>query len=292
MTTALHAGRHGDHHGSDTVDELARRHPSLVHLARAGWVAKGVVYALLGLLAASLVVGGGTEEEVSQSGAVAKVAEAPLGGLALWAVAVGLVLYVVWRVVSILLPAESSLSTWATRAGYAVSAVAYAALAWTAASLASGGGGGGGSGGGGQESQVDSVTRGLMEMTGGRWLVGLAGLGVVALGAYFVHRGWTQDFADDLEPGGVGPVDDRSIRRLGTAGWIGRGVMTGLVGWFLVQAAMSFSPEEAQGLDGALRDATGSTVGSVLVAIVAVGLVLYGAYCIISAPRTRLHGAD
>lgn len=55
---------------------------------------------------------------------------------------------------------------------------------------------------------------------------------------------------------------------------------------------MSFSPEEAQGLDGALRDATSSTVGSVLVAIVAVGLVLYGAYCIISAPRTRLHGAD
>ena len=124
MTTALHAGRHGDHHGSDTVAELARRHPALVHLARAGWVAKGVVYALLDLLAASLVVGGGTEEEVSQSGAVAKVAEAPLGGLALWAVAVGLVLYVVWRVVSILLPhpaprttASSPASTRSTSAG-------------------------------------------------------------------------------------------------------------------------------------------------------------------------------
>jgi hypothetical protein len=294
MSTAVHTpSSDAGSHGSDAVADIARRHPSLVHLARAGWVAKGVVYLVLGLLAASLVVGGRDSggEEVSQTGAVAEVAEAPLGGLALWAVAAGLVLYVLWRLISILLPAESSARTWATRAGYAVSAAVYIGLAWTAVSLATGRGDDA-SGGGGQESQVDEVTRSLMEMTGGRWLVGLVGAAVIALGAYFAHRGWSEDFADDLEPGGVGPVDERTIRRLGTVGWIGRGVMTALVGWFVLQAALQFDPQEAQGLDGALRESTGSTIGAVLVALVAVGLVTYGAFCVISAPRTRLHGAD
>lgn len=279
--------------GSDAVADLARRHPEVVAAARVGWVAKGAVYVVLGLLAATLVVGdgGGSDQEVSQSGAVQELASAPLGTLALWVVAIGLALHVLWRLASALLPADSSAKVWATRVAYVVSAGTYAALAWSAATLASGRGGSGGSGGsGGQESQVDSVTRAVMEMTAGRWIVGLAGVAVVALGGVFVHRGWTESFADELEPGGVGPVDERTLRRTGVAGWVARGVMMLIIGWFVVQAAVQFSPDEAQGIDGALRDATSTGWGSALVAVVAVGLVVYGAYCILSTPRTRLRG--
>lgn len=282
-------------HGSEAVEDLARRHPSLVTLMRAGWVAKGAVYVVLGLMAGSLVVGGGdgSSQEVSQTGAVQELAESPLGAIGLWLVAAGLVLYVVWRLVSIALPAEGSASTWATRAGYAVSAVVYAALAWTAASIASSGGSQEQSGGGGsQESQVDSVTSSLLEMPAGRWIVGAAGLAVVALGAYFAHRGTSRSFREDIEPGDVGPVSAHAIETLGVAGWVGRGVMTALVGWFLFQAALSASAEEAQGLDGTLRETASSGIGTVLVLVVAVGLVLHGLYCVLAAPRARLHGAD
>lgn len=296
MSFATHArgSSRDDRSGSDRLAELSHRHPSVVRFARAGWMAKGVVYVLLGVLAVSLATQeatgeGGSGEEVSQTGAIQELAEAPLGTLALWFVAGGLGLYVVWRLASIALPAESSLKTWATRAGYLVSALVYLALAATAVNIASSGGSGGGGGG---ESRVDRLSRDLMDMTGGRWLVGLVGVGIIAIGVVFAVRGLSASFEDDLDPGGVGPADHDTIVALGRVGWVARGVMMGIVGWFFVQAAISYSPDEAQGLDGALRDATGSTIGTWLVGAVAFGLIVYGVYCVISAPRTRLRGAD
>ena len=83
-------------------------------------------------------------------------------------------------------------------------------------------------------------------------------------------------------------VGSVQIVRLGQAGWIGRGVMMLLLGWFVAQAAIQYDPEEANGIDGALRDATSSTLGAVLALLVAVGLLLYGLFCVISTPRARL----
>lgn len=284
------------HHGrSHDVEDIARRHPGLVALCRAGWFAKGVVYALLGVLAVpiawrGLTGDGGSDDEASQTGAVARIAQSSAGTLALWAVGIGLFLYVVWRIASLLLPAESSAKAWATRAGYAISAAAYAALGWTAISLARSGGEGGGSQS--EESRVDKMTRQLMENSAGRWLVGLIGVVVIAIGIYFVVRGVKAKFRDELEPGGVGPVSEHQIVTLGRIGWVGRGVVMAVIGWFLLQAALDFDPDEAVGFDGALRQMTSSTLGAVLALLVAVALVVYGAFCMISAPRARLKGAD
>jgi hypothetical protein len=129
--------------GSQTVEDLARRHPALLTVARLGWVAKGVVYALLGVLVVPIAVEGLTTErsgnggrEASQVGAVTEIAETSFGAVALWIIAGGLGLYIFWRLVSILLPAENTAKAWATRAGYLVSAVMYSVLAWTAVTFA------------------------------------------------------------------------------------------------------------------------------------------------------------
>ena len=293
MTSSVVEGRSG----SDKVSELAREHPSLVALARAGWVAKGIVYGLVGLLAVPIARSGldrdqrgSADEEASQLGAIGEIAETTWGTLALWLVAVGLLLYVLWRAVSIALPASNTAKAWTTRAGYLVSVIVYSSLAWTAISFARHT-----DSSGGQETEdarVERFTREALEMTGGRWIVGFMGLVVLGVGAYFIHRGATASFADELDGGGVGPFSHRTIVHLGQAGWVGRGVMMMLVGWFVVQAARQFDPDDAHGIDGALRDATDSTVGALLVALVAAGLLLYGAYCIISAPRERLTNAD
>jgi hypothetical protein len=37
---------------------------------------------------------------------------------------------------------------------------------------------------------------------------------------------------------------------------------------------------------------TGSSLGSILVGFAAIALVLYGVFCIVSAPRQRLKSAD
>jgi hypothetical protein len=187
------------------------------------------------------------------------------------------------------LPADNEAKTWLTRAGYLVSAGIYASLAWSAVSIAQQGAA---SGQESEDGRIDRVTRDVMEWTGGRLLIGLVGIGILVIGGFFIHRGVTAGFRDELEGGGVGPISHETLVRLGQAGWIGRGVMMLLIGWFVTSAAIQFEPDEATGIDGALRDATASTIGAMLALVVAIGLVLYGAFCVISAPRARLKGAD
>ena len=140
MSTPTFAGETGSH----TVEEVATRHPGLVTVGRVGWVAKGVVYALVGALAIPIALQDGPQarsseeqqEQASQLGAVSKIADTTLGVPLLYAIAIGLLLYAAWRLVTIALPAENSAKAWATRVGYSVSAVIYAALGWTAISFA------------------------------------------------------------------------------------------------------------------------------------------------------------
>jgi hypothetical protein len=280
--------------GVDGVEELAREHPGVVTVARTGWVAKGLVYGLVGVLAMPIAfgsprVGGETpDQEASQTGAIARIAESSAGKAALWAVAIGLGLYVLWRIVSILLPAENTAKVWATRAGYALSALIYVALAWSAISFARQDSASSET----EDSRVDKFSRSLMEQSGGRLLVGVLGVALIAVGAYFVHRGATASFRDDLRGGGVGPLSNRQIVRLGQVGWCARGAMMALVGFFVIRAAVRFSPDEAEGLDGSLRQLADTSWGTLMVVAIGIGLLIYGAFCVISAPIQRLHGAD
>ena len=131
-----------------------------------------------------------------------------------------------------------------------------------------------------------------MEASGGRWIIGLIGLALVGIAFHFAYKGISAEFRDELEPGGVGPLGQETIVRMGQIGWIGRAVMMLLIGWFLIQAAVNFNPDEARGLDGARREATSSTVGGLLAVIAAFGLIAYGLFCVVSAPRARLKSAD
>jgi hypothetical protein len=283
--------------GSRTVEEVAERHPRLVTAGRLGWVAKGVVYALVGVLAVPIALQGGPEarsnddqdRQASQLGAVSKIGESPFGRPLLYVIAIGLLIYSAWRLVTIALPAENSAKAWATRVGYGISAVIYVALAWSAISFARRGSS---SGARTEDSRVERFTRALMEHTAGRSMAGLLGVAVIAVALYFAIKGFTASFRDELEPRAVGPIAHESIVGLGRVGWVGRAVATALVGWLLVRAAIDFRPDEAKGIDGALREATGSPLGSILVGFAAVALVLHGTFCIVSAPRQRLKPAD
>ncbi len=283
--------------GSRKVEEIAHRHPSLVTLCRLGWVAKGVVYLVVGVLAVPIAIDGlrgdntqSSSGEASQTGAVGKIAETSFGTVTLWVIAIGLALYVLWRLISIVLPAENTAKAWFTRLGYLVSALVYSALAWTALQFAQQKPAAAGAES--EDAKVERYTRELMEKTGGRWLVGAIGVVLIGVGLYFLVKGLMATFRDELEPGDVGPFSHETIVLLGRVGWAGRGVLMSLVGWFLLDAAIKFRPDEAKGFDGALRDATSSTLGALLVGFAAVALVVYGLFCAVSAPRQRLTGAD
>lgn len=279
--------------GVDKAEEFARRHPGLVTFARIGWVAKGLVYGLTGVLAFLIgldSVGRSSDSggEASQTGAIAQIAQNSYGVVLLVVVAAGLVLYSSWRLVSVLLPGDDDLQGWLTRAGYLVSAIIYLALAWTAVTFARHPGRPDDS----EDSKVESFTSDLMGNGLGRVAVFVIGLVLIGIAAVFVWKALSATFEKQLLPGSVGPVSHRLLIVLGRIGWMGRAGMMAVIGFFLARAAWRFDPDDAQGLDGSLRKAAGSGVGTVLVIAVGVGLVAYGVYCALSAPKRRLVGAQ
>jgi hypothetical protein len=285
-----------DEVGSDKAEQAARENPAIVAFARVGWVAKGLVYGLTGVLALAIVFGsgssrssGGEGEEASQSGALARVAESPAGTALLLVLAAGLVVYALWRVVTIVLPADNDAEGWLSRVGYAVSAIVYLSLAWTAISIATAPSPSQQSS---EDARVERITRQFMEMTGGRAMIFVAGVVVLVIGGVFLWKAYDAGFTSQLESRGVGPLSYQHLVLLGRIGWVGRAGMMVLIGFFLCRAAILFDPDEAKGLDGSLRQTAGSTAGTLLVIVVGAGLVVYGAFCVLSAPRRKLVGAD
>ena len=293
-----------DHDTNDDVgvqhaEDFARHHPGLVKLGRVGWVAKGIVYGLTGFLALFIAFGsssgsatqptnGAPAQEASTTGAIAKIAGTTGGTVLLCVIAVGLVLYSLWRIVSALLPASSDASSWLTRVGYMISAITYLVLAWAAVSIVRYPGNPQKS----EDSKVESFTRDLLGHSYGRIAVFVVGVVLMIIAGAFLWKAITASFTSQLSARPVGPVSHRMIVAMGRVGWVGRSAMMGLIGFFLCRAAWLFDANEAQGLDGSLRKAATSDVGTVLAVVVAVGLLVYGVFCVISAPRRLLVAAD
>ena len=274
----------------DPVGRVTAAHPSIVKLGRVGWLAKGVVYLLAGGLALLVVVRSfgwsnatAGAKEASPTGAIKEVAQSTGGPLLLVALAVGMFLYAAWRLATAVLPGSTDAEGWATRVGYGVSAIIYTTFGVTAISLArtraakANG-----------NKTVSDMTSRLMHHTSGRWLIGIAGAVVIGAGLYRIVKGLKADVTDDIDMSGMSPARRRWTRRLGAIGEVGRGIAMGLIGFFLVRAAVTFKAAEATGLDGALRRLALESWGVFVVAGVGLGLMAYGLHCVGTFTRRRL----
>ncbi|MCF6746388.1 DUF1206 domain-containing protein [Blastococcus sp. KM273128] len=254
----------------------------LEHLARVGLVAYGLVHVLIAWLALQLAWGR-AGEQADQSGALATLAEQPLGGPLLWVLAVGLIALALWQAAEVLRwrhgwsASGSARTTAVQRSVKAVAkAVVYTALAVLAIRFATGGG----QSGGGSQQQAAA---GVFGWPAGRWLVGAAGLVVVGVAVYLVHKGVTKRFLKEIDLSGCSASARRLVTRLGQVGFPAKGVALGLVGGLLVWAAVTFDPAKASGLDGALHTVLTAPAGPVLLTLIAVGIAAFGAYCFVRA---------
>lgn len=285
MTTSL-TGR-GQHSAAAAVAE----HPGLVRFGKAGWFAKGVVYFISGVLA--LVVVGkargwsGTastpDQEASPTGALRTIAGTGVGPVFLWLLAGGLVLYALWRFASATLPGKPDTKTRITRIGFVISGALYLFMAVTAVKLATSS-----NARADGNTPVRDATASTMEHSWGRLLVGLVGVIVIAVGLYRIVKGAKNDVGDELDFSGMSSERARIARALGRVGEIGRGIGIGLVGVFLLDAALDYQAAEATGLDGALRRMATHSWGVAVVAVVGIGFVAYGAFCMLTCTHRRL----
>jgi len=273
--------------------QVVAEHPGLVKLGQVGWAAKGVVYTIAGVLAATVVFGSfgwstpGSNQEASPNGAIKTIAGSPGGALLLWVLGLSMLLYAAWRMTSAVFPGGHDAEASAKRIGYVVSAVIYATFAVTAITLARAGVTDSAQGPDGN-SKVTNLTGRVMGYGVGRWLIGLIGVIVIAAGIYRLVKGLKQDVEDELDLSGMSRERVLWTRRLGAIGEVGRGIAIGIIGFFLLRAALDFDANEATGLDGALRRLAVETWGVVVVAVIAIGFVAYGVFCLATFTHRRL----
>jgi len=247
--------------------------------ARAGFVARGFVYALIGALAVCLAVGVGGEA-TNQQGALETVARQPLGHALLVAIAAGLAGYSVWRLTRAALgrgPEARNDSLVDRVAGFG-SGVFYGVLAYGAVDVLLSGHAAAGS--------VPRSTAGVFGWPGGRWAILVAGLVMLVVGAYQGYRAVTAEFLDDAKTGDMADRTQRAFSTVAVIGHLARMVVFGLVGLFLAVAAIQYDPNKAKGLGGVLARVLREPGGNALMGVVAAGLVAFGVY---SAADARYH---
>ncbi len=255
-------------------------------LARLGYAVKGVVYLIIGLLAMQLAVGQGGKV-TDQRGALQTIAEQPFGKFLLVIVTIGLVGFALWSFIQAVFDTEgkgSDAKGIAGRIGYAVVGVSYALLALAAFGLVMGSGNGGKS----STASTQDWTVMLLKQPFGVFLVILLGLVFIGVAFYVFYKAYSAEFRRRLNLATLDVQLTKLVVFLGRFGYAALGVVLGIIGIFLIVAALQHNPGQAKGLDAALKVLLHQPFGPVLLGIVALGLVAYGVYSFVEARYRRV----
>lgn len=249
-------------------------------LGRAGMVCYGLVHVIVAYLAVRVAFGD-SGEQADQKGAVQEVGSGSFGAVLLWVLAIGLLAYGGWQLMQAAIGFR-----WVTKEGKrtrrriaaVVKAVIGVALAVYAIRLVTGSGGGGS---GNQQQQEFTST--LLSLPAGQILVGIVAATVIGIGISQIRKGVKKKFVDDLDMHDLPRGTQRWVTRLGTFGYIAKGIVVGIIGVLLAFAAFQANSREAGGLDRALKTLAAQPFGTAALVVVGVGLAAFGVYCFAAA---------
>ena len=240
---------------------------------RVGYAARGVVYVILGALAAFAAVNGGEAE--GTKGALGYLVQQPFGRVLLLIVAAGLFTYSLWRFLDAGFDLEDEghdAHGVATRTGQFMAGASYAVLGLTALGIVWSGSEGNGDG-------TESMASLVLNNPGGAIVLLAVATVTASVGVYLLVKacttGWTKHlrttpFAKALLP---------FVRY----GWIAHGwvllIVAGLIAW----AAITVDPEKAGGLEDALVTLETQPFGRVLLFLTGAGLICFSVYCFVYA---------
>lgn len=247
-------------------------------LARAGYGASGLVHLLIGVIA--LIVAFGGDATPDQSGALRAIAGMPFGFAVLWTVAVALWALGAWKIVEgILVRGTPPLRRWMRRLGQWGQGVVFAAIGGIAAAVAMGARVS-------SEEATEAVSRGVLRVPGGVYVLAAAAIVVGAVGISFLVMGLRRSYRTQVRvpDGALGAAIDV----LGVVGFVAKGVALAAVGVLLVIASIRGEAKTAGGLDGALTALLRLSLGPVVVGTIGAGLIAYGVFCFFRAKYARL----
>jgi hypothetical protein len=258
--------------------------PWVKRLGRMGYLAKGSVYLLIGILAfmAAIGVGGQT---TGTKGALASIASKPFGEILLWILAIGLAGYVIWKVVEAITDPQNKghdAKGIFMRIGFIFSAIVYAGLAYRAFQIAANAGGSSGG------NSKQTITAQVLSQPFGQWMVGLAGAAVIGYGIYEIYKGYSEKFTDSFQRSKMDKKEYKLGKKTGKAGLMARGIVFCITGYFLIQTAITTNPDNAKGLDAALSEIAQQPFGQWMLGIVALGLAAYGVFQILKGKNKNM----
>lgn len=264
---------------ADAADD-ATDSRGFVLAARAGYVAAGLLHVMIGVIALRVATGGSGSAD--QSGAVAALAGSPGGTVLLWACFLGCAALAVFLFSEIFFGAtqRSDRDRLKHRVKMGGQAVVYGAIGAVFGTYALGGTSD-------SSGSTQSLSARLMAHPAGTVLLIAVGLGLVVAGVFFVHRGVTRSFRENLKslpPGTAG----RAVMWLGTAGYAAKGVALAVLGVLVVVATVRSDPEQSSGLDGALKALQEQPFGAWILGAVALGLICYGVFMVVRARYQRM----
>lgn len=242
----------------------ATDHPWFERVARLGYVANGILHGMLGALALVLATGGSAQAD--QSGAIQTLAAQPFGEVLLWICSAGCFLLGIWNISQAFFHSDKL----RVRIKYLSIGVVFLATGVTFTRYALGGGSDSG-------ETASSLSGKLMGNTAGQVVLILFGAAVIAVGCFFVFRGVTRRFLKDLKTSGGAKISP-AVKITGTLGYLAKGLVLAALGLLFIVATVQHDPEEATGVDGALKAIRDQSFGVPVLAAIGLGLLAYAVY--------------
>lgn len=246
-------------------------------IARFGLATRGTLYFVVALLALQIAAGD-YSENADREGALQAVARQPLGRALVAILALGLGAYALWRLVEgVVNPQDrdDDAKGWTMRAAEIGRAAIYVTGVVTAVRVVLGTTSG--------SSQESDWTARILDWPLGVWIVALVGAALIGVGLYNMYRGVSRKFRKKLDTREMGRLEERWACRIAVAGLLGKGLIFGLVGAFLVRAAIKYDATTGVGLDGALKAVASKGYGPFALVVFAAALMMFGAFSFIEA---------
>lgn len=248
--------------------------------ARLGYAARGFVYVLLGWIALS------TGRALSAGDAVAAVERLPLAPLLLAVLAAGLFGYALFKLYAAAIDLDhrgNDHKGRLIRFGGALGGVGYIGLGWLALKVLAGeddansAGSAVGSSGAAQEAATD-----IAQAPGGEMLLMIGAAVVIGIAIGQLVIAWNASFMREMPrcPGFAKPA--------GQLGYAARALVIGMIGWFLLRAALDGERVRNFGDALALLKADHAW----LFATVAAGLIAFGLTSLMMARYRRIEDRD
>lgn len=242
-------------------------------LARAGFLARGLAYIVIGWIALQVAFRK-TGQQADRTGVLHTLSGTPFGAAALWVLVVGFFGMALWRLSEALYGAPGDDGRKAgTRLSALARVVIYAVVGYGAGEYAIGIGSPPSS-----DQQSVDLTATLMRHAGGQALVVLIGLAFIGSGLYLGGQAWREPFREGLRPGQMSARTRQIVEWLGRVGGVARGIVFVTAGVFLVEAAAQSKPQQAKGIDSSLRALAATPAGPWLLVLVAIGLIMFGLF--------------